>query len=208
MRGFGLVTLVLGLVLVAAPTVAQLGPLVENGSFEDPAYAASTNFPVPVTGWTISPGAGFEVWRNFQGPAADGNQHLELDVFTCNTISQTIDTVAGTFYRIRFAFGARNGVADNRVEVLWNGEVVGTASANGVGQTQIAWTYHSVQVQATSTSSTLAFRNIDACDGQGSMLDDVSLNEVEVIPTLDPRGLAVLGVALALAAFVVLRRLG
>ncbi len=207
MRGFRLMTLLLGVVLASAPALGQ-GNLLTNGSFENPAYGLGANINVPVTGWTTSAPGGFEVWNNFQGPAAEGNQHLELDVFTCTTVSQTISTASPNTYLIRFAFGARNGVADNRVEVLWNGQVVGSASANGTGQTQIVWTYYSVLVSGPPGLNTLAFRNVDACNGQGAMLDDVSLVAQENVPMLDLAGLAVLGAALALAAFVILRRLG
>jgi hypothetical protein len=208
MSRFRLAILVLGMALFSAPAFAQ-GNLVVNGSFEDPVYGAAVSYPVPVTGWTIAPDSGFEVWNNFQGPGADGSQYLELDVFTCNTVSQTIPTSSGSDYLISFAFGARNGVADNRVQVSWNGQPVGTASADGTGQAEIVWTSHSFLVRGAPGSSTLEFTNIDACDGVGSMLDNVSVlaQEIRVVPALAPAGTGVLIALLALSAAVVLRRL-
>lgn len=203
-----LAILVFGMAFASTLAFAQADLLV-NGSFEDPAYGPGVSYPVPVTGWTIAPDSGFEVWDNYQGPAADGNQYLELDVFTCNTISQTIPTSSGSDYLISFAFGARNGVADNQVQVSWNGAPVGTVSADGTGQAQIVWTDHSFLVRGAPGSSTLEFTNIDACDGVGSMLDNVSVlaQEIRVIPALAPAGVGLLAALLALSAAVVLRRL-
>jgi hypothetical protein len=206
MHGSRLACLLLGTVVVAAPAFAQ--NLLVNGSFEVPDYPPGPNVNVPVTGWTVAPGPGFEVWDNFDGPAADGAQHLELDVSTCTTISQTIPTDGSTYYLIRFAFGARTFVADNRVEVLWNGQVVGSAAADGTSQSQIGWTYYSFQVLGGPGSSTLAIRNVDVCDGLGAMLDDVSVTARENIPMLGAGGLALLTAVLALAGLIVLRRLG
>ena len=64
---------------------------------------------------------------------------------------------------------------------------------------------------STSSSSTLTFTNVDACDALGAMLDDVSVVDrgapiATVVPTLDPRLLAALAAALAMAALVLLRR--
>lgn len=195
------------LALASLPAFAQ--NLVVNGSFEDPAYPSSTNFPVAVTGWTIAPDSGFEVWNNYAGPGADGPQYLELDVFTCNTISQAIPTIAGHKYLVRFAFGARPDVADNQVVVRWNGAQIGSASADGTGQTAVVWTYHNATATATGGSSTLSFTNVDTCDGVGAMLDDVSVVDQGVaatVPTLGPPALAALAAALAIASLVLLRR--
>ncbi|HQU47602.1 MAG TPA: hypothetical protein PLM09_00505 [Casimicrobiaceae bacterium] len=201
---------VLGAILLASvPALAQ--NLVVNGSFENPAYSAGANYPVAVTGWSITPDSGFEVWNNFQGPGADGSQYLELDVYTCNTISQAVPTIPGHVYDVRYAFGGRPGVADNQVVVRWNGTQISSASADGTGQTAVIWTYYNAVATATSSSSTLTFTNVDACDALGAMLDDVSVVDrgapiATVVPTLDPRLLAALAAALAMAALVLLRR--
>jgi hypothetical protein len=200
-----LALLLIGSLLAVAPSAAQ--NLLLNGSFENPVYPNPNNFPVPVTSWTTSPDSGFEVWRNLEGPAADGDQHLEIDVNTCNTISQTIPTSSLNDYRISLAFAARNGVADNEIEVLWNGSVIGGATADGTGQNTIAWTYYTFLGHGASGSSTLQIRNIDACDGVGALLDDVSvIDQGPRIPALGPVGFALLGTGLAIAALFVLRR--
>jgi hypothetical protein len=194
--------------LVAGPASAQ--NLLINGSFEEPAFDTDTvNSPTTIPGWTSTP-APFEVWNQFQGPGADGNQYLELDVSTCTTISQTLPTSATQNYLVSLAFGARDGVTDNRIEVLWNGAVIGTASANGTSQTgNIVWTRYGFRVLGADGSSTLAIRNVDTCDSVGSMLDDVSVVAVAPavsVPTFGLFGIIVLTGGLMLLVFVMRRR--
>lgn len=196
--------------LVAGSASAQ--NLLINGSFEDPAFGPNTvNNPDTISGWTSTP-APFELWNDYQGPGADGNQYLELDVAGCTTISQTIPTNATQNYLVSLAFGARVGIADNRIEVLWNGAVIGTASADGSDESgNIVWTRHGFRAVGASGSSTLAIRNVDPCDGLGSMLDDVSVVEVAApvsVPALRPFGVALLAGSLMLFALVLVRRRG
>jgi len=197
-----------GTLLVAGSAGAQ--NLLVNGSFEQPVFTDAVNNPETIPGWTSTPSP-FEVWNQLQGPGADGNQYLELDVSTCTTISQTIPTSSDSFYRVSLAFAARAGVQDNRIEVLWNGTVIGTASADGsaVGG-NVQWTRHSYAVQPGATgSSTLSIRNVDTCDGLGALLDDVSVVEAAPpasIPALGSFSIALLMVGFGLSALVLLRR--
>jgi hypothetical protein len=184
--------------------------LLINGSFEEPAFGAdSVNNPSTIPGWTSTP-APFEVWNQFQGPGADGNQYLELDVSGCTTISQSITTSATQNYLVSLAYGARVGVADNRIEVLWNGAVIGTASADGSDESgNIVWTRYGFHAQGASGSSTLAIRNVDTCDGLGSMVDDVSVVEAAPpvsVPTLSSYGVTLLAASFMLLAIILLRR--
>jgi hypothetical protein len=190
-------TCLVGLAAVAGPALGQ--NLVTNGSFEAPAYSGGIHWPVPVTGWTIGPDTGFEVWTNV-GAAADGVQFIELDVTTCDTISQTLSTVSGRRYRVQYAYSARPGIADNRVEARWDGQLISSASANGSSLTQPSWTFHTAEVTATGTSAALTFANVDSCDGVGSFLDDVSVTEIEAVPMLGGAGLAVLAALIAVFA--------
>ncbi len=197
-----------GTLLAAGATNAQ--NLLINGSFEDPPFTPdSVNYPDTIPGWTSTP-APFEFWNQFQGPAADGNQYIELDVSGCTTISQTIPTSSQSNYRVSLAYAPRDGVTDNRIEVLWNGTVIGTASADGSSQSgNVVWTRHSYAAPGAAGSSTLAIRNVDACDGVGSLLDDVSVVAVAppvATPTLGPAGLALLTGSLILTALIRQRR--
>lgn len=198
-----------GTLLAAGSASAQ--NLLINGSFEEPAFGAdSVNNPTTIPGWTSTP-APFEVWNQFQGPGADGNQYLELDVSGCTTISQTIATDSSKYYLVSLAFAARDGVADNRIQVRWNSALIGTASANGTNQSgNVVWTRYAFGVvQGVSGSSTLAISNVDTCDGLGSLLDDVSVVETAApvtIPTLGSFGIITLAGGLMLFALVLFRR--
>lgn len=193
-----------GALLAAGSAGAQ--NLVVNGSFEQPAFSAnSVSSPSTIPGWTST--GGFEVWNQFQGPAADGVQYLELDTSTCTTITQTLPTTLLQNYTVSLDFAARNGVADNRIEVLWNGVVIGNASADGSSQSgNVAWTRHEFLAVGAAGSSTLAIRNVDTCDGLGSLLDNVAVAAVTPLPMMGSRGLALLAGGLMLLALVVLRR--
>ena len=194
--------------LVAGSAGAQ--NLLVNGSFEQPVFTDQVNYPSTIPGWTTTPET-FEVWNQLQGPGADGNQYIELDVDTCTTVSQTIPTSAQKFYGVSLAFAARAGIQDNRIEVLWNGTVIGTASADGSDVSgNVVWTRHAFAAQQGGAgSSTLSIRNVDACDGLGSLLDDVSVVEAAPpvsLPILGPLGLALIASGLMLLGLVALRR--
>jgi hypothetical protein len=202
----GVFCLLCGSMLYAGSVGAQ--NLLTNGSFEDPVYLDTVNFASSIPGWTSTDG--FEVWNQLEGPGADGNQYLELDVSTCTTISQTVATDATKSYRVSLAFAARNGVADNGIEVRWNGTVIGTASADGTGHSgNVVWTRHAFSAPGAAGTSTLEIRNADACDGLGSLLDDVSVAEVvppTPTPALGSPGAILLTGTLGLLAFLLLRR--
>ena len=150
-----------------------------------------------MTGWSVFPDSGFEIWDSCGGTAADGGQCLEPDVNTCNTSSQTIATTAAHRHVISLASSARPGFAGTEVEARWNGVVVGSASADGTGQGQVNWAYHTVIVPGAAGSSLFQLTNLEACDGLGAKLDDVSVVEAPALPALDPHGLALLVDALA-----------
>ena len=199
--------LFLGTVFVAGSAGAQ--NLLTNGSFEEPVFAGSVNYPATIPGWTTTPET-FEVWNQLQGPGADGSQYLELDVNSCTTVSQTIPTSPDNFYRVSLAFAARVGVQDNRIEVLWNGTVIGTASADGSGVSgNVQWSRHAYAIQqGAAGSSTLSIRNVDSCDGLGSLIDDVSVVVAAPpasIPTLGWFAMASLVGGLVLSALALAR---
>lgn len=198
---------VLGMAVVAFPTAAQ--NLVTNGSFEDPAFPDGFNYPVTVTSWSVSPDPGVEIWHitHTAGYAADGVQLLELEGVQCDTVSQSIATDPGRVYVLRFAYSARpGGFSGNQMEIRWNGQLLGTVSANTIASGNPIWTYHTFQVVGVSGSSTLAFTATGTCDGAGSFLDDVSLVEYVNVPALGGAGLAMLVAVLAVAALLALRR--
>lgn len=202
-----LLACVVTLAVAAFPAVAQ--NLVTNGSFEDPVYPEGFNHPVPVTAWSISPDTGFEVWHiSTPGYAAAGVQLLELEMVQCDTITQTVPAVANWPHELRFAYSARPGVTGTQqMEVRWNGQLLATVSAAAIAAFQNPiWTYYTFRVYGAPGTNTLAFTALGPCDGAGSLLDDVSLVELQNVPALDTIGLALLAAVLAAVAWGALRR--
>jgi hypothetical protein len=85
--------------------------------------------------------------------------------------------------------------------------VIGTASADGSTQSgNVVWTRYFFAAQGIAGSSTLAIRNVDTCDGVGSLLDDVSVAKVTPLPALSSFGATLLAGGLMLLVLVMLRR--
>jgi len=199
------------LVLVTISASATDGNLIVNGGFE--ASSMAPTFPdVPsgtwtyyeigsIGGWTVehSFDSGneypprLEVWDNLMGPAADGDQHVELDGYDPTKISQTPSTTMGYCYELSYAWSPRPNVADNQMKVYVGGEEVAHHSASGVGNSATAWNWETYQFQATSTSTTIAFAEVGPDDQLGMLLDAVSLTEcapvavgIDIKPGSDP----------------------
>ena len=186
----------LGLViLVAAASVcaANADNLVINGSFENPVVSASQGWNIftAIEGWQLSSGQQIEIQRGVNGwlPAA-GNQWIELDSdfdgpggalngeAASSSIFQDFDTVPGNDYELTFAFSARPGVADNQLQISWDGQPIDLLQANGVSLKNTDWQYHTYLLSAGSTSTRLEFADMSKPDSLGTFLDDVSLVNV------------------------------
>jgi hypothetical protein len=161
-----------------APFQACIGDnLIQNGSFENPVitsnYSVVSSSSVP--NW-LSSTDNFEIWRNLDGFAGQGDQNLELDVNTPSTISQSVATVPGNEYRVKIAFSPRVGTPanDNKVEVVFGGDVLGTVSADGTGYPSNVWTAHNFIATASGANSLLELRDLGSVtDGYGTLIDDV-----------------------------------
>ncbi len=124
-----------------------------------------------------------------QETLADGstNQFIELnddaiDYFDDATnIVRTIETEDGATYTVNFENAARPGYDGNvnEIEVVINGEVVDTFSADGTGSSAINWESNSVTFVGDGTDATVEFRaSGDAQNyGRGMYLDDVVITE-------------------------------
>lgn len=175
------------LFLMAAAVLALLSSRVEaqdlvvNGSFEDvvdgwPGPDPGINEgPVDVPGWTPSSLAncGTEVWSfGFIMDADTGDRLVELDAACNGTLSQTIDTVAGTKYMLSFAFAGRpdTSIATNAVDVTV-GSTVLRVRAPDIG----TWHHYFYVFTATGSETLLAFAAAGKDDSLGSLLDSVSV---------------------------------
>jgi len=151
---------------------------ITNGGFEMPDVAAGQTALQPaLPGWVRMAGAGVEVHDNNAGRAAVGSQYIELDGTDSTAIATDIPTAANTNYLVSMQFAARPGTAagDNKLEVRWNGELVGTVQASGEGATDARWMRVSFRVRATSAGSRLELRDAGLSNGQGTYVDDVAI---------------------------------
>ncbi len=155
--------------------------LVANGDFESPTLPFSSyGIYGELPGWQLLPGSqsGIEVQNNVAGSPLSGQQFVELDGTGVSGIYQDLTTVVGQVYKLTFAFSARPGVADNKLNVLWGGVPVAALLANGTGVGDTQWQTFSYDVMATSTNTRLSFDNFgEQADSLGSYLDAVSVQE-------------------------------
>lgn len=188
----------------AAALIASLGSahavnLVVDGGFEDVKQAPGTwSVYSSINGWSSS-GAGIEVRDGVAGNAFEGSNYVELDSNSNSAMAQTIKTVAGSLYTLSFEYSAREGVAaaSNPISVAWNGNLLGTAALDGIGQHGNVWHLYSFSVLGTG-SDVLQFAATGTSDSVGGSLDAVSVSAVPEPSTavLMVGGLAVIGLSL------------
>ena len=190
-RQFGLAICV----AIAAAAVAQadVQNLVINGSFEDATLAPGTDWNIytSLTGWSLARGPSVEVQRGVQSwLAANGRQYIELDSDidgpegtitgddASSAIYQDIPTLPGQQYEVQFAFSPRPGVADNALEIKWNGIVLDTLRADGMTLTDTSWKTYTYVVPAVLAQTRIEFGDRGASDSLGTFVDDVAVRLV------------------------------
>lgn len=171
--------LIASTVVLLAAGAANAVNLLANGSFEQPPSTVNQYSSIP--GWTRTCGTSVEI-QSFVGTgglnAYDGSQWWESDGVNNTCLSQTVATVTNGVYQLSFAHSARPGVAINTVEVYWNGNLLATMNANGVGNTNTLWQLPIYTVVATGPTSTLEFRAGGPSDALGGYIDGVSLDQL------------------------------
>ena len=124
------------------------------------------------------------------GPASTGNQHVELD--GRNGIARDVATNADDLYELTFDFSPRAGAdaATNAIEVLWDGVVVHTVTADG--RQNRSTNYGEVTVQLpveTGGTKSLEFRSQNpGTGGLGGLIDNVRVTRqtVSVVTSNQP----------------------
>ncbi|MEL7496446.1 MAG: putative Ig domain-containing protein [Planctomycetota bacterium] len=149
-------------------------------SFEDVSVAdGGFEFTRTVGGFTATAGP-VEVQNNHPsvGPASNGQNHLELD--GTNGIFIDIDDVPATGLILRVDYSARPGVDAEQasIEVLWNGSVVDTLSAEGTRLRSTDYRAYEIELPGGGPlTGRLEFRSNSPDDriGLGGMLDHVRI---------------------------------
>jgi hypothetical protein len=190
-----------GLYILAALVLAGSGAgelqatnLIVNGSFETPNVGTFwANFANgAVLGWNDTSGSdGIEI--DFSpvvgGPAYDGNQSMEVDATTFDTVSQTVNGLTvGQQYLLFWAYGDRPGSGPQQLDVYFGGNLVTIDSDTAAtdGNASLVWFPQSFIATATSTSEVLSFAavNVGGLSSYGNEIDGVSLQSIPEPATL------------------------
>lgn len=176
---------------------------IVNGSFENPNLGfRSVANGVTYGGWTCSGPNDIEfvqtvVSGNLPGlevSGYDGQYWIDLcGVGAPSGIFQMVPTVAGQAYEVSFAMAANvwGSPGTFNMNVLWNGQVVGSFS-HTTGQahgSQMNWTLRDVAVTGTGQDR-LEFRATTGFAARGPALDDVQMRLVPAPGALTACGLA------------------
>jgi Ca2+-binding RTX toxin-like protein len=154
--------------------------LIVNGSFED-AGATADNvtqyfglITTDLPGWKLSDSRVIQLVNSSAGlTGLTGTLGIDLDdTFENRTIRQEFTTlVAGDNVSVSFNFGSYAGNASGGFEVLWNGNVVRTVTTLSTAMAAAS----AINLIAQSGKNTLSFRALGAVDGQGAVIDNVSV---------------------------------
>lgn len=174
---------------------ATAGNLVKNGSFESPKVAPNCanggeSNPTPgictyfggsrgIPDWTVGSNSvdmvASSLWK-----AAAGSQSIDLSGDAPGSLTQTVATVKGKKYILRWA-NAGNWDCGQKIKsmvVYWDAAIVKATNFNTAGHSgaKMGWVYYQVTVEATGKTSTIEFADATADQSLcGATLDNVSL---------------------------------
>ncbi len=176
------------LVLCFSLTLWSHANVVQNGSFEVFGGSGNSNIGAGINHWTIG-GGGIDIVQTATWQAADGNVSITLGWVSPSSVTQTLTTVAGQTYEIRFSMAAEifGGSAFRTMDVRWNGATVGSPvfQYTGQGPTSMGWTEFTYVVQGTG-SDVLSFVSTTTIQANfGPALDNVSVIPVSVCDSID-----------------------
>lgn len=170
--------------------------LIANGDFENPEVTDGAKWQTFTSGidWSVDwvnlteAIPSLELHRGVNGwlPSA-GAQYAELDGDTEGPggaqngesasvmISQNIPTIPGKNYKLTFDFSPRpnKDASENVLGVSWGGVAESPISAAGGSQTN--WTPHTFNFTATTSLTTVMFKDLGTSNSEGTFLDNVSL---------------------------------
>ena len=172
---------------ISGDDVIASGPnLIVNGSFEDTTGMSATWFGFSgagtAPGWTDANGFAIEFHNDGRGGllATDGANWLDLEANPGqqNFVRQTVSGVQdGQVYVLTFDAADLSDIddgttQDNQLQVIWNGEVVGTIDA--VDGAWRSYEFHLIGGAGDGTN-TLAFAGLGDASGIGASLDNVQM---------------------------------
>ncbi len=121
------------------------------------------------------------------GSRAGSIEHIELNNDPTDTyedapnIARSVDTVDGGTYTVTFDYAPRQGydATVNRMEVVWDGQVVATISADGTNDGALNWQSHTLTLTGDGNPAEIEFRaaGTDVDYGRGMMLDNIKMAE-------------------------------
>ncbi len=121
------------------------------------------------------------------GSAEGSIHHIELnndpiDNFEdAPNIARTVDTADGGTYTVTFDYAGRPGydASVNKIEVVWDGEVVATISQDASGQSELNWQSYTLELSGDGDPTEIEFREAgtDVSNGRGMMLDNIQMVE-------------------------------
>jgi hypothetical protein len=158
------------------PPPPATGNLLKDASFEGPSVATGQWVEFGSTpGWTAIAGGRIEVWDAHGGvTATNGAQFAELDFRSARDgFYQDVEAATGQAHTLSFDLRARPGapVSSQGVEVVWNGQVVATATPG------TDWGTFTTTVTGAAGTDRLIIREVasQGGDGLGALVDDFVL---------------------------------
>ncbi len=155
-----------------------------DSSFE----GVSADFVSTADGWSTDSDA-IEVWSESEDghSASDGDKFVELNndlidnYDDADDIYQNVETVDGATYTLTFDLSPREGydASVNKIEVVWDGQVVDTIALDGSSNSDNVWTSYSYTMTGDGDTTKLQFREagVDQNNGRGMRLDNIKLTE-------------------------------
>jgi choice-of-anchor C domain-containing protein len=136
-------------------------------------YSSGTTFG----GWTVSQ-ASVDLLTSAFMSIPSGGRAVDMDGTAPGAISQTLTTVVGNSYTVRFMMSANaSGAATKSLELSVGGVTSNYSMTTSAGHSYSTaeWVEQSYTFTATSTSTVLQFRSLSASGVQGAILADVAV---------------------------------
>ena len=163
---------------------------VFSSSFESVTSTGNDVFHDSVDGWTGSNKIEVRTIEHDNGEAADGTQYVELNDDALDhyddapSISRSFETNDSGTYNLSFQYSARPGYDASvcRFEVVLDGEVLGTFSADGSNLNEPSWHNGSLEFPGNGNPAKLEFREAgtDIDYGRGAFIDNIVLEETVI----------------------------